>query len=426
MRITKLTVRDIRFPTSQDLAGSDAMNPDPDYSAAYVVLETDSEHCGHGLAFTLGRGTEIVVQAVKAFAPLIAGRSLEEFTADMGKCWRRVTGDSQLRWIGPEKGAVHLAAGAVVNAVWDLWAKSEGKPVWRLVADFSPEEFVRAIDFRYITDALSPGEARELLAERADSKRSRIARMEAWGYPAYTTSAGWLGYSDEKIRALCREGLEKGWDRFKIKVGRDLQEDIRRYRIIREEIGSDRALMTDANQVWEVGQAAAWMERLAPFRPLWIEEPTSPDDVLGHKAIREALKPFGIAVATGEMCQNRILFKQFLQADAIDFVQIDSSRLGGVNEVLAVLLLAAKFDKPVCPHAGGVGLCEYVQHLSLIDYICVSGALENRVLEYVDHLHEHFVTPVQIENGCYMPPTAPGYSIEMKPESLARHEFGGV
>lgn len=426
MRITELTVRDIRFPTSQDLSGSDAMNPDPDYSAAYVVLETDSEHCGHGLAFTLGRGTEIVAAAVKALRPLLVGCRLEEFTADMGKFWRRVTGDSQLRWIGPEKGAVHLAAGAVVNAVWDLWAKAEGKPVWRLVAELSPEEFVRAIDFRYITDALTPEEARGLLEARADSKRERIARMEIWGYPAYTTSAGWLGYSDEKIRALCREGLEKGWDRFKIKVGRDIDEDIRRCRVIREEIGAERALMTDANQVWDVGRAVRWMERLAPFHPLWIEEPTSPDDVLGHKAIREALKPLGIAVATGEMCQNRILFKQFLQADAIDFVQIDSTRLGGVNEVLAVLLLAAKFGKPVCPHAGGVGLCEYVQHLSLIDYICVSGELENRVLEYVDHLHEHFVTPVRIENGCYMPPRAPGYSIEMKPESLARHEFRGA
>ncbi len=423
MKITRLKVRDIRFPTSDDLSGSDAMNPNPDYSAAYVVLETDSAHSGHGLTFTLGRGTEIVVQAVKAIEPLVVGRSLEDFTADMGKFWRHITGESQLRWIGPEKGATHLATGAIVNAVWDLWAKVEGKPVWRLVADLSPEEFVRLIDFRYITDALTPNEALEILEARSASRADRIAHMHVEGYPAYTTSAGWLGYSDEKIRALCRQGLAKGWNRFKIKVGSDLDEDVRRCRIIREEIGDDRDLMTDANQVWDVAQAIEWMQHLVPFKPLWIEEPTSPDDVLGHKAIREALRPHGIGVATGEMCQNRILFKQFLQAEAIDFVQVDSARLGGVNEILAVLLMAAKFGKPVCPHAGGVGLCEYVQHIALIDYICVSGTLENRVLEYVDHLHEHFLTPVRLQAGCYMPPPEPGYSIEMKPASLDQYEF---
>ena len=401
------------------------MNPDPDYSAAYVVLETDGAVSGHGLAFTLGRGTEIVVVAVEAMRRLIRGRSLEECTEDMGAFWRRLTGDSQLRWIGPDKGAVHLATAAVVNAVWDLWAKSVAKPVWRLVADLTPEEFVRLIDFRYLTDALTAHEALAILESQASSKAERIAQMEAQGYPAYTTSAGWLGYSDDKIRALCREGLAQGWDRFKIKVGRDLQDDRRRCAIIREEIGSTRALMTDANQVWDVSQAIDWMRELAPYRPLWIEEPTSPDDVLGHKAIRTALKPHGIGVATGEMCQNRVLFKQFLQAEAIDFVQIDSTRLGGVNEVLAVLLLAAKFGKPVCPHAGGVGLCEYVQHLALIDYVCVSGSLENRVLEYVDHLHEHFLDPVVMRGGRYQVPVAPGYSIEMKPASLDRYEYTG-
>lgn len=401
------------------------MNPDPDYSAAYVVLETDGAVSGHGLAFTLGRGTEIVVAAVEAMRRLIRGRSLEECREDMGAFWRRLTGDSQLRWIGPDKGAVHLATAAVVNAVWDLWAKSVGKPLWRLVADLTPEEFVRLIDFRYLTDALTAHEALAILESQASSKAERIARMEAQGYPAYTTSAGWLGYSDDKIRALCREGLAQGWDRFKIKVGRDLQDDRRRCAIIREEIGSTRALMTDANQVWDVSQAIDWMRELAPHRPLWIEEPTSPDDILGHKAIRTALKPHGIGVATGEMCQNRVLFKQFLQADAIDFVQIDSTRLGGVNEVLAVLLLAAKFGKPVCPHAGGVGLCEYVQHLALIDYVCVSGSLENRVLEYVDHLHEHFLDPVVMRGGRYQVPVAPGYSIEMKPASLDRYEYTG-
>lgn len=418
MKITHLRVRDIRFPTSKELAGSDAMNPDPDYSAAYVELETDSGECGQGLAFTLGRGTEIVVAAARAMEPLVLGRPLDEFTSDMGAFWRHVTGDSQLRWIGPDKGAVHLATAAIVNAVWDLWAKAEGKPVWRLVADMSPAEIVRLIDFRYLTNALDPGEALAILERQADGKSARAERMAREGYPAYTTSAGWLGYSDEKIRALCREGLAQGWNRFKIKVGRDRADDRRRCAIIREEIGPEGVLMTDANQVWEVGEAVDWMRDLAPYRPLWIEEPTSPDDILGHKAIRDALKPHGIAVATGEMCQNRILFKQFLQADAIDYVQIDSTRLGGVNEVLAVLLLAGKFGKPVCPHAGGVGLCEYVQHLALIDYVCVSGSLEDRVLEYVDHLHEHFVDPVVMRDGNYMPPEAPGYSIEMKPESL--------
>ena len=402
------------------------MNPDPDYSAAYVVLETDGSISGHGLAFTLGRGTEIVVTAVQAMRRLMRDCSLEECTEDMGAFWRRLTGDSQLRWIGPDKGAVHLATAAVVNAVWDLWAKSVGKPVWRLVADLTPEEFVRLIDFRYLTDALTSDEALAILESQASTKGERIARMEAQGYPAYTTSAGWLGYSDDKIRALCREGLAQGWDRFKIKVGRDLQDDRRRCAIIREEIGNAGVLMTDANQVWDVSQAVEWMRELAPYRPLWIEEPTSPDDILGHRAIREALKAHGIGVATGEMCQNRVLFKQFLQADAIDFVQIDSTRLGGVNEVLAVLLLAAKFGKPVCPHAGGVGLCEYVQHLALIDYICVSGSLENRVLEYVDHLHEHFLDPVVMRDGNYQVPRASGYSIEMKPASLGRYEYTGA
>ena len=422
MKITDLTVRYIRFETSKELAGSDAMNPEPDYSAAYVELETDSGVRGQGLTFTLGRGTEIVVAAVKAMQPLVLGRSLDEFTSDMGVFWRRLTGDPPLRWLGPDKGAVHLATAAIVNAVWDLWAKVEGKPVWRLVADMSPAEIVRLIDFRYLTDVLSPGEALEILERRVGGRIVRTETMLRAGYPAYTTSAGWLGYPDQKVRALCHEGLAQGWNRFKIKVGRDRADDVRRCAIVREVIGSGGLLMTDANQVWDVGEAVDWMLDLAPYRPLWIEEPTSPDDILGHKAIREALKPHGIAIATGETCQNRILFKQFLQADAIDYVQIDSTRLGGVNEVLAVLLLAAKFGKPVCPHAGGVGLCEYVQHLALIDYICVSGSLDGRVLEYVDHLHEHFVDPVVMRDGNYMPPGAPGYSIEMKAESLDRAE----
>lgn len=421
--ITNLVVRDIRFPTSRQLDGSDAMNPDPDYSAAYVILETDGPHQGHGLTFTIGRGNEIVVAAIRALAPLIVGRSLASITTNLGEFWRHITGDSQLRWIGPEKGAIHLATAAVVNAVWDLYAKSEGKPLWKLLADMTPEELVRCIDFRYITDALTPQQACELLQRLAPTKAAREAEMRERGYPAYTTSAGWLGYSDDKLRRLCREAIAQGWNHLKIKVGRDLDDDIRRCTIIREEIGWVRKLMTDANQVWDVPQAIEWMKHLAKFKPWWIEEPTSPDDVLGHAAIARAMEPLGIGVATGEHCQNRVVFKQLMQADAIRFCQIDAARLGGVNEVLAVLLLAAKFGIPVCPHAGGVGLCEYVQHLSIFDYIAVSGSTENRVIEYVDHLHEHFLDPVTMRNGCYLPPTKPGYSIEMKSESLAQHEF---
>jgi L-fuconate dehydratase len=421
--ITNLLVRDIRFPTSRQLDGSDAMNPDPDYSAAYVILETDGPHQGHGLTFTIGRGNEIVVTAVRALAPLIVGRTLASLTANLGEFWRHITGDSQLRWIGPEKGAIHLATAAVVNAVWDLYAKSEGKPLWKLLADLTPEQLVSCIDFRYLSDALTPEQAYGILRKLAPTKRNREAEMMEKGYPAYTTSAGWLGYPDDKLRRLCREAVAQGWNHLKIKVGRDLEDDIRRCTIIREEIGWERKLMTDANQVWDVPHAIAWMQQLAPFKPWWIEEPTSPDDVLGHAAIAQALEPLGIGVATGEHCHNRVMFKQLMQAGAIRFCQIDAARLGGVNEVLAVLLLAAKFGVPVCPHAGGVGLCEYVQHLSIFDYIAVSGSTENRVIEYVDHLHEHFMDPVTMRSGRYIPPTKPGYSIEMKPGSLARHEF---
>jgi L-fuconate dehydratase len=423
--ITDITVRDIRFPTSRSLAGSDAMNPDPDYSAAYVVVHTDRGNGleGHGLTFTIGRGTELCVAGVRALAPLLAGRTLESLTADMGAFWNAVTGDSQLRWVGPEKGVIHLATAALVNAVWDLYAKAEGKPLWKLLSDMTPEQLVSSVPFRHITDALTPGEALEILRRRESTRAAREAEMRETGYPAYTTSAGWLGYSDEQIRGLLREGIADGWTHFKMKVGRDLDEDARRAALIREEIGWERTLMMDANQVWDVPEAVRCMKELARFEPLWIEEPTSPDDVLGHRAIAEAVRPIG--VATGEHCHNRIMFKQFLQAGAIDFCQIDSCRLGGVNEVLAVLLLAAKFGVPVCPHAGGVGLCEYVQHLAIFDYVAVSGSLENRVLEYVDHLHEHFVDPVVMRGGRYTAPTAPGYSITMKPESLARFEFPG-
>ncbi len=423
--ITDVVTHDIRFPTSQQLDGSDAMNPDPDYSAAYVVLKTDHADGleGHGLTFTIGRGTEICVAAIDALAPLVKGRTLESFTADMGAFWRTVTGDSQLRWVGPEKGVIHLATAALVNAVWDLYAKAEGKPLWKLLADMSPAELVRCVDFRYITDAITPDEALAMLTEKAATKAAREAEMREHGYPAYTTSAGWLGYSDDKIRQLCRESLAEGWTDFKIKVGRDLEDDVRRCTIIREEIGPENHLMVDANQVWDVNQAIEWMQHLKPFNPWWIEEPTSPDDVLGHAAIREGVAP--VKVATGEHCQNRVLFKQLMQAEAIDFCQIDSCRLGGVNEIIAVYLMAAKFGIPVCPHAGGVGLCEYVQHLQMFDYICVSGSTENRVVEYVDHLHEHFKYPCIIREGHYMPPADAGYSIEMKPESLQQYAYPG-
>ncbi|MCA1688621.1 MAG: L-fuconate dehydratase [Actinobacteria bacterium] len=421
MKITEAIARDIRFPTSQDLSGSDAMNEAPDYSAAYVILKTDTDLEGHGLTFTIGRGNELCVAAIKALAPLVVGRTLESFTENMGAFWRHVTGDSQLRWVGPEKGVIHLATAAVVNAVWDLYAKAEGKPLWKLLVDMSPEELVSCVDFRYITDALTPEEALEILRRNEPTKADREQEMLESGFPAYTTSAGWLGYSDEKIRRLSREAVVEGWGHVKIKVGRDVEDDARRASIIREEIGPDRKLMMDANQVWEVDEAIANMERLAKFDPWWIEEPTSPDDVLGHARVARAVAPIG--VATGEHCQNRVVFKQLMQADAISFCQIDSCRLGGVNEVIAVLLMAAKFGVPVCPHAGGVGLCEYVQHLSIFDYVCVSASLENRILEYVDHLHEHFLDPVRIKNGRYVPPERPGYSIEMHPESLDEFEF---
>ena len=421
--ITRLSVRDIRFPTSRSLDGSDAMNAAPDYSATYVTLETDSPQSltGHGLTFTIGRGNEICVAAVQALAPLVVGKTLEDIAANMGAFWRAITSDSQLRWIGPDKGAIHLATAAVVNAVWDLWAKAEGKPVWKLLVDMSPEELVRCLDFRYVTDAITPQEAIAMLHRHARTRGEREQEMLAHGYPAYTTSAGWLGYDDEKIRRLAREGVAQGWTHFKQKVGGNLEEDMRRARILREEIGEDRKLMMDANQVWDVDEAVANMRRLAQFDPWWIEEPTSPDDVLGHAAIRQRLHPIG--VATGEHCQNRVMFKQLLQAQAIDFCQVDSCRLGGLNEVIVVLLMAAKFGVPVCPHAGGVGLCEYVQHISLFDYICVSASLDNRVLEYVDHLHEHFLDPVVIRNGRYMPPQRPGYSIEMHAASLDQYHF---
>lgn len=421
--ITGFETYDVRFPTSRTLAGSDAMNLDPDYSAAYVILRTDSPQglAGHGLTFTIGRGNEVCVAAIRALAPMLVGRTLESLTANMAAFWRLLAGDSQLRWIGPEKGAIHLGTAAVVNAVWDLYAKVEGKPLWKLLVDMSPEQLVSCIDFRYITDALTPEEALSILHCNAASKAEREDEMRRVGFPAYTTSAGWLGYSDEKLQHLCREARATGWTHFKLKVGANLEDDMRRAKLMRAEIGTECKLMMDANQYWDVNEAISAMSVLSTFSPWWIEEPTSPDDILGHAAIARAISP--VKVATGEHVQNRVIFKQLMQAQAIAFCQIDACRLGGVNEVLAVLLMAAKFGIPVCPHAGGVGLCEYVQHLSIFDYIAVSASLEDRVLEYVDHLHAHFLNPVIIRDGHYMPPTAPGYSIEMYPTSLQEFSF---
>ncbi len=419
VRILALDAHDIRFPTSDELDGSDAMHTDPDYSAAYVVLRTNVAGLeGHGLTFTIGRGNELCVAAARSLAPLIVGRNLSSIVADFAGFWRSLTSESQLRWVGPEKGVIHLATAAIVNATWDLVAKTEKKPLWKLIADLTPEEFVSLIDFRYISDVLTRDEALAILRANAKTKAKREKALAEHGYPAYTTSAGWLGYSDDKIRRLCRAGIAEGWNHFKIKVGADLADDLRRAAIVREEIGPKRKLMFDANQRWDVGEAIANMQSLARFDPWWIEEPTSPDDVLGHATIAKAIAPIG--VATGEQCQNRVIFKQLLQAKAIRFCQIDSCRLGGVNEVLAVMLMAKKFGVPVCPHAGGVGLCEYVSHLIMIDYICISASLEDRVAEFVAHLHEHFENPSVIENGAYRLPTAAGYGITMKPASIAR------
>jgi L-fuconate dehydratase len=420
LMIRDVEVRDVRFPTSKHQDGSDALNLG-DYSATYVTLRSDSGLAGDGLTFTNGRGNELCVGAVKALARHVAGRSLEEIRGDMVGFYRALTRDPQLRWLGPEKGILHMATGALINAVWDLWAKQGGKPLWKLLADMSPEQIVSCIDFSYITDALTPDDALEILRRNAPTKAAREAQMRAEGFPAYTTSTGWLGYPDEKVRRLCREALADGWRSFKMKVGQDLDANIKRAALMREEIGPESTLMMDANQCWDVGEAIRQMKALARFDPWWIEEPTSPDDVLGHAAIARAIAPIG--VATGEVCQNRVMFKQLLQAEAIRFCQVDSCRMGGVNEVLSVLLMAAKFGVPVCPHAGGVGLCEYVQHLSIFDYIAVGASLENRVCEFVDHLHEHFVDPCRAKNSRYICPTQPGYSITMRPESIAEFEF---
>jgi len=420
-KIANVRVVDLRFPTSSQQIGSDAVNRDPDYSAAYCILETDAGVEGHGLTFTLGRGNELCVSALKYLSRFVKGRYLSSLTVDLAAFSRQLTGDTQFRWLGPEKGVIHLAAAALINAVWDLYARVEGKPLWKLLADMEPEQIVRAIDFSYITDAITREEALDLLKERASCKDTRLQHLKQNGYPAYTTSAGWIGFSDDKIRRLCSEALAQGWTHFKLKVGGDPADDLRRAHLVRAEIGSDNKLMMDANQKWDVLEAIRRTKELAELDPWWMEEPTSPDDILGHARIRREVSP--IRIATGEHCHNRVMFKQFLQAGAIDVVQIDSCRLAGVNENLAVLLLAAKFNIPVCAHAGGVGLCECVQHLAAFDYLRVSTTLENRVTEFVDHLHEHFVDPVRVVKGHYLLSEEPGYSTEIRPETLSTYTY---
>jgi L-fuconate dehydratase len=421
MKIVDLEIVDLRFPTSLTNDGTDAIHKDPDYSAAYVILKTDGAHEGHGFTFTIGRGNEICAEAIRAFTPLVVGRDVDEILAEPAAFWRTLAGDSQLRWLGPEKGVIHISMAAIVNAMWDLHAKRAKKPLWKLLSDMTPRQIVNSIDFTYITDALTEDEAIAMLERQQATKGERETILLRDGYPGYTTSAGWIGYSDDKVRLLCREAIAEGFTHFKVKVGGDPADDARRVAMVRQEIGPDRYLMIDANQRWGVDEAITRVRELARFNLLWIEEPTSPDDILGHAAIARAVAPVG--VATGEHCANRVLFKQLLQAQAISFCQIDSCRLGGVNENLAVILMAAKFGIPVCPHAGGVGLCELVQHLSMWDYLAVSGRMDDRVTEFVDHLHEHFVDPVVVRRGRYLPPSAPGYSSAIKRESLEAHRY---
>jgi L-fuconate dehydratase len=422
-RFVSLETYDVRFPTSHQLDGSDAMNPDPDYSAAYVVLRTDAVdgHEGHGFAFTIGRGNEVQEAAIGALRPYVVGRLVKDVLDDLGTAWRELVHDSQLRWLGPEKGVMHMAISAVVNALWDLKAKRAGLPLWQLLSAMPAEELVSLVDFRYLTDALTPAEAIALLRRGERGRDARTRHLLENGYPAYATSPGWIGYDDDKLRRLCREAVEAGFTQIKLKVGADVDDDIRRMKTARDAVGPGVRIAIDANQRWDVDAAVEWIAALAPYDPWWVEEPTSPDDVLGHAEIARRIAP--IPVATGEHVQNRVVFKQLLQLGAISFLQLDAARVAGVNENVAILLLAAKFKVPVCPHAGGVGLCELVQHLSMFDYVAVSGSMDNRVIEYVDHLHEHFADPVQIRAGRYLAPTAPGFSSTMRPESRARFAF---
>ena len=421
-KIVKLTTYDLRFPTSDHLDGSDAMNPDPDYSAAYVIIETDQSSLkGHSFAFTLGRGNDLCCNAIKALQHLVIGLDLNWIRDNQSAFSRRMTSDSQLRWVGPEKGIIHMASGAIINAVWDILSKLDNKPLWQLVSDMNAEQISNTIDFRHITDFLNQDEAFEILKSHQKTKLDRVSILENEGYPCYVTSAGWLGYSDKKLQRLCLEAKDNGFEYVKLKVGKDLKDDMRRLEIARTTLGPNIKIMIDANQVWEVDQAIKWMKSLAEFDPYFIEEPTSPDDIIGHKKIKDAIYP--IKVATGEAVQNRVIFKQLISENAIDIVQVDACRMGGLNEVLAVQLMASKQGLPVWPHAGGVGLCEYSQHLAMIDYLCISGRRDEQVIEYVDHLHEHFLNPCQIKNAAYVLPKESGFSVEMKPSTLISNLF---
>ena len=421
--ITALETRDIRFPTSKQQDGSDAMNADPDYSAAYVVLRTNSpdDLCGYGFVFTIGRGNDVQRSACAALAYLVVGRSVDEVVSDLGSFARSLTGDSQLRWLGPEKGVIHMAIGAVINAAWDLAARRARQPVWRFIANMSPQQIVDQIDFRYITDVLAPDEALAILSEAEKVKAERVQDLLSRGYPAYTTSPGWLGYGDEKLARLSLAAVADGFRTIKLKVGACVEDDIRRCTIVRNVIGDDVSMAVDANQRWDVGIAIKWLKQLSRFNLAWVEEPTSPDDVLGHATIRRAVAP--VPISTGEHTQNRVIFKQLFQANAVDLIQIDATRVGGVNEILAILLMARKFGVRVFPHAGGVGLCELVQHLAMADYVCISGSMEDRAIEYVDHLHEHFVDPVRVVRGRYLAPSAPGFSARMIDASTSKFSF---
>ncbi|XP_032528863.2 mitochondrial enolase superfamily member 1-like [Danaus plexippus] len=423
LNIVDIDVQDVRFPTSLGAHGSDALHTDPNYSCAYVITSTENGQQGYGLTFTCGRGTEIIVLTIRSMKKFILGRNAADIFANFSEFWRTITNDSQMRWLGPEKGVVHLAVAAILNSLWDLWARLEKKPLWKLLADLTPEELVSTIDFRYITDVITKEEAIEILKSKQNGKNERERILKQKGYPAYTTQVGWLGYSDEFVKEQCKKYLDLGFTHFKVKVGRDVKDDYKRCSLVRKYIGDDKFLMVDANQAWSVEEAIEWMKKLAPLKPMWIEEPTSPDDILGHAAISKALQPYNIGVATGEMCANRVIFKQLLQSNGMQYCQIDSARVGGINEILAIYLMAYKFNVKVCPHAGGVGLCEMVQHLQAWDFVSLSGSMEGRLIEYVDQQHEHFYDPCIVEKARYITPKQPGYSTRFLPETLKKFAY---